>query len=308
MGFNHIKKYAYLLLIFMQLGVSVCCLAQDSESILKKLLPEIPAELTEPAQRAAYLTQHFWDNYNFMDTTFLMTNQVLEHSFVDFINLLTLVPDDVQERSIQLLLQKSEVTPSVFMFIIQVSERYLYETASPFYNEERLVPFLQYALQSSHLDEFEKSRPAFLLNGILMNRIGTVANDFAYTLLNGETGTLHTLQADWTILYFNDPECDDCKLLIKQLSASTGINDRIESGKMKIITVYVNDDLEAWRKHASDVPLSWIYSYDAQQKINDENIYYIKHFPTLYLLDQDKKVMLKDISFDNLENYIKSHY
>jgi hypothetical protein len=210
------------------------------------------------------------------------------------------------EKSIQSLMKKPGEDRDLFLFLLKISEQYLYEPDSPVCDEEKFIPFLQYAIQSSTLQDIEKVRPKFLLDLILKNRIGTVANDFVYTLMSGETGNLHVIKADFTILYFNDPDCDDCMMLIKQLNASTVISQLILSGKLKIITVYVNDDLEAWKKHASDVPNTWIYSYEAEQKINFEGVYNIKRFPTLYLLGQDKKVIQKDVSFENLENYLKT--
>ena len=50
-------------------------------------LPQIPATMTQPEERLSYLLQHFWDNYQFSDTT--QVNQDLgEQGFADFVNLL----------------------------------------------------------------------------------------------------------------------------------------------------------------------------------------------------------------------------
>ena len=282
-------------------------MAQDKETKSVVMMPEIPSDLTEPSQRANYLVLHFWDNFNFRDTAFLMADHLLERSFVDFVDLLSLVPEQTVNQAIHTFLKKPEDDRALFSYILKLSERYLYEPESPICNEEILIPIMQYAIQSSLLTGNEKIRPKFLLDNILKNRIGTVANDFTYTLINGETGNLHAIKADHTLLYFNDPECDDCMMLIKKLTVSPVINQLVQSGKLKIITVYVNDDLEAWKKHAPEVLRSWLYAYDAEQKINPEGIYDIKQFPTLYLLDRDKKVILKDTSFDKLENYFKMY-
>ena len=283
------------------------CFSQELESDLLKMMPEIPNEITEPSQRAEYLVTHFWDKFNFRDTSFLMTNHLLERSFVEYIDLLSLVPVDTRDQSVRLFLKKSEQEErSQFIYILKLSEQYLYDMESPLCNEEQLIPFLQYAVQSPQLNDVEKFSKNYLLNCISKNRIGHSANDFAYTLINGETGTLHTIKADYTLLYFNDPECDDCRMLIKRLIASPVINQHIQSEKLKIIAFYVNDDLESWKKHAPDVLDSWIYAYDAEQKINEEIVYDIKQFPTLYLLDRDKKVIFKDINFEILEEYFKS--
>ncbi|MDR2913538.1 MAG: DUF5106 domain-containing protein [Tannerella sp.] len=291
--------------IAIKIIITTNCFAQEPKTELLEMMPEIPSEINEPSQRAEYLVMHFWDKFDFRDTSFLMTDHLLERSFVDYIDLLSIVPYETTEKSINTLMKKTEGKHSIFSFILKLSEQYLYEPASPLCNEEKLIPFLQYALQSSLLDGTEKIRPAFLLESITKNRIGTMANDITYTLINREAGNLHSVKADYTLLYFNDPECEDCIMLIKQLITSSVINNLINQGKLKILTVYVNDDVEAWEKHASDVSDLWIYSRDAEQKINIEGIYNIKQFPTMYLLDIDKKILLKDTTFENLENYFR---
>ena len=269
-------------------------------------MPDIPVDITVPMQRAEYLTMHFWDKFDFGDASFFMNNDLPERCFVEFIDLLSIVPVETMEKSIDVLLKRSEASKTIFSLILKLSERYLYESESPVCDEEKLIPFMRYALQSSLLDDTEKIRPRFLLENISINRLGTVSSDIDYMLINKEKGNLHSVNAEYTLLYFNDPECEDCAMLTKQIIASTAINNRINTGGLKIIMVYVNDDIEAWEKHASEIPGSWIYSRDPEQKIIVEGIYNIKQFPTIYLLGKDKKVLLKDTTFDNLEGFFKN--
>ena len=286
--------------------ITINCKAQEPDHALLKMMPEIPAEITEPVQRAEYLVLHFWDKFDFRNSSSLMKDNFLERCFVDYVDLFSFVSGDIMDKSVNALMKKAEDEKSVFSFILKISEQYLYEPASPVYDEAKLISFLRYAIQSPLLDATEKIRPNFLLESINKNMTGSVAGDFTYTRMNDETGNLHSVNAEYTLLYFNDPECEDCMMLIKQLAISYVINDMIKQNKLKILTVYVNDDIEAWKKHAPEVPDSWIYSRDAEQKINMEGIYNIKQFPTLYLLDKEKKVLLKDTTFEKLENYLNS--
>ena len=289
--------------VVISIIITTNCLSQEQD--LLKLMPEIPSDITEPAQRAEFLTLHFWDKFDFHNTDFLMKDHFFERCFVDYVDLLSMVSGENMEQSINTLMKKSEGEKTIFSFIIKLSEQYLYETSSPVCDEEKLIPILQYVLQSALLDNTEKIRPKYLFEIISKNRTGHIANDFTYTLMNGETGNLHSVNAEYTILYFNDPECEDCMMLIKQLIASPLVSDLTKQGKLKILMTYVNDDIEAWEKHASDVPDSWIYSRDTEQKILIEEIFDIKQFPTMYLLDKDKKVLLKDATFEKLENSIR---
>lgn len=293
-----------ILFSFLSIWISVHINAQEPDPAILKLLPDIPAELTEPAQRADYITLHFWDKFNFGDTTFLMKDHLLERCFVDYLDILSLVSPETTQQSVHILLKKSEETRSMFALLLNLSEKYLYEPTSPVCNEEKLFPFLRYALQSPLLNEYEKIRPNFLLENIQKNRIGNPANDFTYTLINGEAGNLYTVNTAYTLLYFNDPGCEDCQLLTKKLSESAIVTNLLQDHQFTVLMVYVNDDMEAWEKHAEAIPDSWMYTRDADQKINSDGIYNIKEFPTLYLLDKDKKVLLKDTRFDTLESYL----
>jgi hypothetical protein len=265
-------------------------------------MPAIPDQLTEPAERAAYLVMHYWDRYDFRDTSFLMKDDLLERSFVDYADLLSLVSEDVRERSAGALMKKTE-DKKLFLFISKLSERYLYEPDSPVYDEEKYIPFLQHELASPLLNSAEKIRPAFLLEQTLKNRTGQAANDFTYTLINGQTGTLHAAGTDYTLLYFHDPECEDCRMMTGTLAASPVINKLIGENRLTVLAVYPDDGTESWKEHAPAVPDSWIYACDAGQQIDREGAYNIKRFPSIYLLDREKKVLLKDTSFEKLAAY-----
>jgi hypothetical protein len=42
------------------------------------------------------------------------------------------------------------------------------------------------------------------------------------------------------------------------------------------------------------MPAEWIYGYDRGCRIERENLYNVSAIPALYLLDKEKKVLVKD--------------
>jgi len=134
------------------------------------------------------------------------------------------------------------------------------------------------------------------------------ANDFTYTLASGEQHTLYTLQSDMLLLYFYDPTCEDCHLLMSQLETSKIVNNLIDGKKLTVLAVYPDDDTEIWNEYADHVPQKWINGYDKGVIIHTEGIYIIHRFPTLYLLDRDKKIRMKEMSFKDLENTLENIY
>ncbi|MDR2384487.1 MAG: DUF5106 domain-containing protein [Tannerella sp.] len=269
------------------------------------LMPKIPSTLTETSQRADYLALHYWDNFDFLDFVKLKKDELLERGFADFIDLLSITSKETMELAINILMKKAEIDPDLIITLATLSEKYLYEPNSPLGDEEKFIPFMRYMINSRKVVEENKIRPRFMLEYVLKNRLGEVANNFTYKLINDDTGTLHSIEADYTLLFFKNPTCEECNKLAKKLIFSPIVNDLVKDGKLKILTVYLLDDVDEWRNHASSVLHSWIYARDAEGKINLEGIYNIKRYPTVYLLDKDKKVVLKDTNFERIEKFLK---
>ena len=72
------------------------------------------------------------------------------------------------------------------------------------------------------------------------------------------------------------------------------INELSERGDFKVLVIYPDKYLAAWREHLGDYPESWINAYDKDGVLTSERLYDLKAIPALYLLDSDKRVMAKD--------------
>ena len=96
-----------------------------------------------------------------------------------------------------------------------------------------------------------------------------------------------------------DSECDDCHRMKERLSHSAVINQLLQSGRLKLLSVCVEGKTEGWQ--TATFPSQWIDSYDDGQKLTRDRVYDLKAMPTLYLLDAKKRVILKDASFKQIE-------
>lgn len=165
---------------------------------------------------------------------------------------------------------------------------------------------LQSMVNSTILDDVNKIRPANLLEIAMKNRVGGRAADFTYTLANGQTSKMSDIKANFLILFFYNPDCHACKEITDQLAASRIVNGYMKNNRLKILCVYPDEDLTAWKNHLSYMPSGWINSYDKSLALRNDEIYDLKAIPTLYLLDKDKKVVLKDVTFNQIEDYLQN--
>lgn len=306
------KKYIYLL------GTALLCTAcghaqaSKEEKMVKKdtitrfVYPTIPEILESNEERAAYLAKHYWEQTNFADTNYVHHPEVTEQAWVDFIDLLDYVPPQTADEAIRNALERSEASRKCFLYLTELADKYLYDPNSPMRNEERYICVLDRMLASSLLSNDEKIRPQARRELAQRNRLGTSATDFTYTLASGRTGRLYDIRAAYTLLFINNPGCHACTETIQALKSAPSINRLQQEGKLKVLALYPDEELDEWQKHRDEFPSEWINGYDKKLVIKEKNLYDLKAIPTLYLLDAQKRVLLKDATAEEIENYLRT--
>jgi len=213
-----------------------------------------------------------------------------------FIKFLTDLPSDntTKAKGIKDLMEKASAIPGNFSLIYHMADRILAEPESDFHDNETYILFLNEVIQSSILGSAEKERAEYLLEMALKNRQGTKAADFTFINKNGSVSTLHGLHCENNILLmFYDPDCFHCHETIKILK-----DKRLPNGT-SVMAIDIAGDKDLWDKTKSSIPDNWISGF-ATDPIEDSETYIFQTMPTLFLLDKNKTVILKDTSIDKI--------
>ena len=263
--------------------------------------------IREPEQQATWLLTHYWDDFNFSDTSYIHFPNILEQAFVDYIITLPYVKQKERDQSVKNTLTKAEKeeTGRMYEYFLELFDKYLYDPNSPYRSDESYLPVVAYILADQRTDPLEKTRSEYRLGMIMKNRLGEVASDFVYTLPSKKTGRLYGIKTDYTILTFYNPDCNACAQIMEEMKASPLINMMLNNKTLSILAFYPDEDTKIWEKHIPDIPKNWINAYDKGTTIKKDELYDLKAIPTLYLLDQDKKVLLKDADFPVVENWLQ---
>jgi hypothetical protein len=248
------------------------------------------------------LAENYWNNFRFCDSA--ENAAEAECCFSAYIKLLGKLPYAEAEKAENKLIRAIKLAPfSAYLRFMDMAEKYLYDPQSGFCDDELYRPFLTDAAKNKRLDEATRERLQYRLKINGRNRPGHPATDFSYETIDGKKGTLYGIQSKYILVYFNNPDCHDCKIVGDALKKNLRISRLISEDKLKILSVYPDRDRTAWKKDANDLPENWINTCDPEGKIKDDNIYDLKAIPTLYLLDRDKKVILKDPVLKKLINF-----
>ena len=251
-----------------------------------------PIQIAEE-QRVAYMQEHYWDRFDFADTLWTTkadTTEMLQAYATYLANFV----GPLNQEPIRKLMTKASVSKKMFDYFVMLSDKVLHDPNSPYRSDELYIAVLEAQLASPHYDKYEKMAPEYDLRIVSQNRIGHKANDFDYTTKSGRRSNLYSLKNDFVIVYINNPGCAMCRDITEALKQSPIISDLQQQGRLRVLAIYPDENLDEWHKHLSDMPAEWINGYDKGCHIEKENLYNISAIPALYLLDKQKRVLVKD--------------
>lgn len=259
--------------------------------------PQPPSVVTTSEERNAFIAAHYWDGFDFGDTTFLRSEEFRQTLFPNFVGFLSASPQPKADEAIKIVFAAIEKQDTaVWNLITDGFETFLYDPNSQLRSDELYITVLRSMLASDKLSEADRLRFEDRLSMAQRNRIGQPATDFVYTTWSGRQGRLYDIRSQWLILFFNNPGCHACAEIMEGFAQSPDIARRLADGSLKVLSVYPDADIKAWKEYYSHYPKAWINAWDKTQTLRGEELYDLKAIPSLYLLNKDRRVVVKDAS------------
>lgn len=283
---------------------------------------------------------NYWDKFNLSDSTLYKpagglseddSFSAMETEAAHFFSLLKNCPDSVARVAVDNLMNKAVLASGggfdAYGQIMGIAEKYFYNVQSPYYCEERLLPFLDHKIARSDIPEIEKSREKFLAFIIRRNSVGYVAEDFEYVTLKGEVCHLWDRFSEYRIsitkpacngngdgeeykvekvhfppimVVFFTADCRDCREGIISLSYSAIVRNLVKEKKLRVMAICTEGNLSSV---SSIIPKDWIAGSDGGY-IARNRLYSIRHTPSVYYMDKEGTVLLRDASVSSAIQFL----
>ena len=280
-------------------------------------MPEPPAVIVEPGKKAEYVVSNYWND--FLGQSYPCDSNVVNGVLADdvekalgtYVTLLEKACDIGFGRKAMAgffgkveKFQAADTSSNVFAFFEKMVPKYLYDPNSPVRNEDLYLPYVSRLAASEYSDPDLKPSYSFEAGMCSLNMIGSPAADFTFTDLAGRRHTLYAVKAETTLLFFTNPGCPACKEIIESLTSDESIAALVASGRLAVVNVYIDEELDKWREYASVYPKDWYNGYDQSYLIRSDVIYNVRAIPSLYVLDSEKKVIMKDAPVEMVLPYL----
>ena len=279
---------------------------------------EIPAVMKGSGEAVSYAAEHFWDSFfsggGQTDTGAVLGvgNDELHRALAAYLEILLPLPLEEGRKNVRALFgniekkQEEDTSSRVYMRMTELVSDYLYDPNSPYRDEDLYLPFVQGMLSSPFTMENVKAGYRFEEEMGGLNERGSVAANFRFKDLKGRKLDLYGIDTEYVLLFFSNPGCRSCGEIGEKLQGSSKVADLQDTGRLKVLNVYIDKELEKWRKAASEYPSEWLSVYDYEFLIRENTVYYVRAIPSLYLLGPGKKVVLKDAPVERVLEYLNN--
>jgi len=277
------------------------------------VLPEFTGTDQE-VQRSRYLyyKQHYFDHLDLSDDRMIRTPQ---HTFLDRINhyLEKLTPQhpDSIISSLDYLLSKLKPAKETYKyFLIEFLNEYaqskivgmdaVYVHLAENYYAKGEAPWVEESQLKKIIDNAASAKPTL---------IGQVAPNFVVQLQEGKNLSLAELKAQYIVLIFWAHDCGHCQESIPTLAEFQKEFHDEGIQVLSVCTKLNKDEPACWdfvvEKGLEEVP-GWINTSDQLGgRSYMHSLYNIKKTPKLFVLDAEKKIISKDLSVEQLEEFFQ---
>lgn len=300
---------------------------KNTGTILSTLLtsmrePELTGVLKDPKTKndslAAYnfYKGHFWDGVNFWDGRLAYTTFFEDKLDKYFTQLVTPQPDSIiKELDWMLGYASANEEMNRFLLIKFVNrylvQKYMWEDMIFVHLYERYFNNKTY----SWLNEQGRKTITDRAYSLMANIMGTPAADIELPDTAGKQTSLYALDAKYTVVAFWDPTCGHCKEVLPKLDSFYLAKWKAAGLKIFSVAKETDGSKKDWLNFINDQHLQgWtnVYYSKADDKLRTgasipgySQLYDVQTFPTLYLLDGDKRIVAKKLSYQQIDEVLQ---
>jgi len=281
--------------------------------------PTVPPAAKHPGGRYDsnyayhYYKAHYWDDVDFTDDRLTRT-PIFEPRLDRYYHDLVPPQADSIEGEVDMMLLKARVNKQMFQYLMVY---FVQKYVNPEYmgQDAVFVHLFEKYINTGMTDFFTEKYRKFLNDraySLMANLIGEPAANMEMVDTAGKPLPLYSVDAPFIVICFWDPTCSHCKETVPKVDSIFQAKWKQEG--VKLYGVMVDGGKEAWLQFIKDHNLAdWIHVYETKEHQDSvekagqpgfRQLYDVYQTPILYLLDKDKRIIAKKLSYQQLDEVI----
>jgi thiol-disulfide isomerase/thioredoxin len=265
-----------------------------------------------------YFKDHYWDNINFWDERIARTPASLFDERLDkYYNTLVYPNPDSVNKELDWMLGYASINEEMTRFLLvkfvnrYLQPKYMWDDAVYAHLYERFFSQKEYTWLTSQGKKTINDR----YYSVIQNLMGKPAENISLPDSTGKMVSLYGDTSKFTVVCFWDPTCGHCQETIPIMDSMYQAKWKAEGVRMYAIAKETSGSKIDWLSFINKHHLTgWINVYysKADEKARvDANIpgysqlYDVQTLPTVYLLDKDKKIIAKKLTWQQTDDILQ---
>jgi peroxiredoxin len=272
--------------------------------------PKKPDGSIDSTFQLRYYRAHYFDNFDLSDDAMIrLPKPYYSDKVGEYLDKLFLQTPDSLMAAINQLAAKAKKNQETYKYLVWTCI-YRYQRPTIMGLDEVYVRLYDKYFASGEMD--------YWVNDALKKAVGDYADKLRPSLI-GKTGanltmqdqsfqprSLYDIKKKYTILYIFDPDCGHCREETPKL-VSFYEKDKAKFG-IEVFAVSADTSMQKMRKYIKEMKMNWITVNGPRTYVGAySKLYYAETTPSLYVLDDKKKIIAKGIPAEKLEEFFTNY-
>lgn len=258
-----------------------------------------------------YYREHFFDNFDLADDALTqMPKPWYQEKVKEYLEKLFIPQPDTITKAIDGLVAKVKRNPETYKYLVYTC-LFLYQSPEimgldavyvNIYDKYFATGEMDYwanaSLKKSLKDHADKLRRA---------QIGKTAPNLMMQDQNMQPRSLYDIKKKYSIVFFFDPDCGHCRAETPKLVEF--YNKSKIKYDFEIFAVASDTSMKKMRDFIKEMKMPWVTVNGPRSYIKEHysNLYYAETMPSIYILDDKKKIIARKLPVEKLEDFFSNY-
>jgi len=290
---------------------------KNPEALISKILkvneqidiPELPIKENGNPDSTwgwTYYKNHYWDHVDLLDDRLLRT-PVFTSKLSTFFNAVLIQDNDSIIKEADLLIERVRPNKEMFKYIVWWTTNH-YET-SKIMGQDAIFVYLAEKYYGGNqcwwADQNTVDKLIKRANELKLTLIGAKAPELVMPDTNNVFLSSYAPRTKYTIMWFWDPDCGHCKVETPKLRDFYVAQK--DSLGLEVYAISTDQDMARWKKYIVDNKLTWINVGGNTANLDFRKVFDIYSTPVMYILDENKNIIAKRLSPEDLPDFFKQY-
>jgi thiol-disulfide isomerase/thioredoxin len=255
-----------------------------------------------------YYRQHFFDNFDLADEAMIrMPQPIYQQKLKEYLEKLFVPQPDSVTKAINFVVAKAKKNQETYKYCVYNCV-FLYQQPEIMGLDEVFVNLYDTYFKTGEMDYWvnSKTKESFKEHAdkIRSSMIGRAGANLIMQDQNFQPKSMYDIKNKYTLLFIFDPDCGHCRQETPKLVEF--YNKDKAKFNIEVYAVSLDTSMKKMRDFIKEFKTNWITVNGPRSyvKTHVQKLYHADTTPTIYILDDKKKIIAKKLPVEKVEDFL----